>query len=783
MKKNYLIGIVLSSLFYTPILADTSKYMINLVNTVKYKIPSKSKINSKQNYAQVIVVLKSGENKNSFLNASQSINNSNKFTIKKSFSLIASTRNHTLQTSQNALEPKQILVIQSTTLNINELIQEIKNIPGAERVEEDQIVHASERTPDDPKFINLWGLKNNHNPITDINVTSAWDTTTGTQDVVVGIIDTGVDYTHSDLATNIWVNPGEISGDGIDNDGNGYIDDIYGIDTTNNDSNPMDDAGHGTHVAGTIGAEGDNAIGVTGVNWNVKIAACKFLDASGSGWISDATECVSYFNALKQAGTNIVSTNNSWGGGGYNQTFKNSITVADALNILFIAAAGNAGRDNDIYSSYPANYDVANVVSVAATDINGDLADFSNFGATTVDLTAPGVNILSSVQRTCIPDNITTFFTDNFDTNLDKWEFYTYNPVDPDTDIPDEHWKQDNTMYASASYSLSDSLNGNYDNNRTQIARIANNINLSSAISTSDKGVCLSMKIKGETEDYFDPLIIYLSKDGGNNWDYYGEISGLINPDWKEVSFVIPEEFFVSNLQIAIYRKSDYLIVEEGYNIDDVSLESGTLTHNNYTYYNGTSMAAPHVTGAVALLASIDNDLNASERKRILLNTVTHKDEYNNKVLTSGLLNAGAMITALNVNTAPVAHNDTATVTENSSVNIAVLNNDSDADEDTLSISTVGSPANGTANKNGAQITYTPNNDYTGTDSFTYVISDGNGGTATATVNVTVNASSGGSGGGGGGCTYNPHNKSIDLMIIFMMMISLLYPLRPKYLK
>ena len=194
----------------------------------------------------------------------------------------------------------------------------------------------------------------------------------------------------------MWVNPGEIPGNGIDDDGNGYIDDIHGIDTVNDDSDPMDDDGHGTHCAGTIGAVGDNGMGVAGVNWNVRIMALKFLSAAGSGASSNAMECLEYAVTM---GAQITS--NSWGGGPYSAAMEAAIQDAHDAGVLFVASAGNDGQDTDALPHFPSNYNVPNVISVGATDpTDGRVVTTtwaSNYGATTVDVGAPGYNILSAV--------------------------------------------------------------------------------------------------------------------------------------------------------------------------------------------------------------------------------------------------------------------------------------------------------------------------------------------------------------------------------------------------
>jgi subtilisin family serine protease len=253
-------------------------------------------------------------------------------------------------------------------------------------------IRIADVVPDDTQFGNLWGMSDSAG----ISATRAWDISKGSSDVVVAVIDTGADYNHQDLSPNIWTNPGEVAGNGKDDDGNGYIDDIHGWNAVANNGDPMDDNGHGTHCAGTIGAVGNNARGVAGVNWNVKIMPLKFLSATGSGSLSGAVAAINYMVTMKNRGVNIRVASNSWGGGGYSQALYNAIQAASAAGIAFAAAAGNESNDNDANASYPAGYDVPNVISVAAVDRDGNMASFSNYGANTVDIAAPGVSILST---------------------------------------------------------------------------------------------------------------------------------------------------------------------------------------------------------------------------------------------------------------------------------------------------------------------------------------------------------------------------------------------------
>lgn len=266
------------------------------------------------------------------------------------------------------------------------------------------LYHAVNSRPNDPFFEYLWGLENtgqeNGTGDADVDAPEAWDLAQGSEDVVVAVIDTGVDYDHPDLRANMWTNPGEVPGNGIDDDGNGYVDDLHGWNAQGNNGNPQDDNGHGTHVAGTIGAVGNNNLGVTGVAWRVSIVALKFLTAEGGGSTVDAIECLDYVHRLRDRGVNIIATNNSWGGVPVmDRALYEAVQRSHQRGILFVAAAGNEGRNNDVQPDFPSNFDLPNVISVAATDRNDRLADFSNVGAANVDLAAPGVEILSTVPR------------------------------------------------------------------------------------------------------------------------------------------------------------------------------------------------------------------------------------------------------------------------------------------------------------------------------------------------------------------------------------------------
>lgn len=282
---------------------------------------------------------------------------------------------------------------------------DIRSVDDVLLVEPNYVYRVS-KLPNDPAIGQLWGLRNfgqadssRQNGIAGIDVDAerAWDITTGSTDVVVAVIDTGLDYTHPDLIANSWVNEAEANGQaGVDDDANGYVDDIHGAnfaDPLKPTGDPMDDHGHGTHCAGTIGGKGDDGLGIVGVAWNVKIMGIKFLGADGSGSLEGAIQAIDYATKM---GAKIQS--NSWAGGGYSKLLEEAIQRSDAAGVLFVAASSNAGGNNDVSPVYPATYNVPNVISVAAVDNRGALADFSNYGRTTVHVAAPGVNVYSSLN-------------------------------------------------------------------------------------------------------------------------------------------------------------------------------------------------------------------------------------------------------------------------------------------------------------------------------------------------------------------------------------------------
>jgi subtilisin family serine protease len=296
----------------------------------------------------------------------------------------------------------------SHSLDVPALTAELALLPDVEYVEPNYLLHTT-AVPNDARFGELWGLRNTGQvvqgrtgtPGADIGATRAWDLATGSASIVVAVVDTGIDYNHPDLAANVWSAPAAfdvtIGGQSIHCPRGSH-----GFNAITNSCDPLDDHNHGTHCAGTIGAAGNNSAGVAGVNWTTSIMGAKFLNASGQGSTADAIDAIEFAIQAKQAfptGANVRILSNSWGGDGFSQAMRDQIVRAGNAGMLFVAAAGNNGRDNDTTPFYPASYGTSNLLAVAATGNQEDRASFSNWGATTVHLGAPGLHVLSTVRN------------------------------------------------------------------------------------------------------------------------------------------------------------------------------------------------------------------------------------------------------------------------------------------------------------------------------------------------------------------------------------------------
>lgn len=303
------------------------------------------------------------------------------------------------------------VAVEGAALEKVEIVGAVGRLLGAvEYAEPDYIYHLF-ATPNDTYWSLMWGLHNTGQTVNgdagtndaDIDAPEAWNLITTTT-MPIADCDSGLRRTHEDIAGNLWTNPGEIAGNGVDDDGNGYRDDTQGWDFYYNDNDPNDGNGHGTHTAGTIGAKGNNAKGVAGVNWNCKLVGLRIANNAGSISSTAAINSINYC-----VGKGIKVSNHSWGGGSYSSSMYNTINAARSAGHIVVAAAGNGGSDgrgdnNDSIPQYPASYNLDNIIAVAAIDNDWNLATFSNYGATSVDLAAPGVNTAS-----CYKTNNTSY--------------------------------------------------------------------------------------------------------------------------------------------------------------------------------------------------------------------------------------------------------------------------------------------------------------------------------------------------------------------------------------
>jgi subtilisin family serine protease len=490
--------------------------------------------------------------------------------------------------------------ITSDTFSTAELLDIYRSDPQVDSVSPNY-ARRLHRLPDDPNYRQLWGLQNTGQPVrgvigtpgADIDAARAWNITSGDSDVVVAVIDSGVFYGHEDLLSNMWQNPDEIPGNKLDDDGNGYIDDIYGYDfaanfSGDNDSNPMDIDTHGSHVAGTIAAIGNNGIGITGVAWHARIMALKAMRPDKYLYDSDLIEAVEYAITMKERGVNIVAINASYGGFGGSQSdpMRDVIAEAGQAGIVFVASAGNDSSDNDQFSQFPSSYNVPNIISVAASDQFDDLADFSNYGLNSVDLAAPGENIYSTVYR-----KTASVHSEGYNFDAVSFEY---------------------TGYTSGITGLVHDCAKGYknefpDNQDNYIALIERGSNDENPFHFSDK-------VRNAMDAGAVAVIIYNDRSGLDN------VSLESDENW------VPAVFIDQNA---------------GQHL--VSLVNPTATVVNilsqYFHLDGTSMAAPHVTGAVALLAAAFPAESVSRRISRILGGSEPRDSLSGLVLTGGRLN------------------------------------------------------------------------------------------------------------------------------------------------
>lgn len=514
-------------------------------------------------------------------------------------------------------------------ITVAEAIEHYQGDPDVEYAEPNYIIHKASE-PSDQYFNNLWGLNNTGQnggiSDSDIDAPEAWDITTGSHDVTIAVVDSGIAKNHPDLSGNIWINTGETNcSDGIDNEGNGYIDDCIGWDFIGNDNDPSDYDGHGTHVSGTIAAQGNNSIGIAGVMWDAQIMPLRILGVSGSGTTADAASAILYANAK---GARVI--NNSWGGSGYSQVLKDAI---DASNALIVCAAGNSGTNNDAIPFYPASYTSSNIISVTASDQNDTLAAFSNFGINSVDIAAPGVNIYSTFPIISSGTPVTVY-SEDFEGASGSLPLLGWNRGGTNST-----WAVTGGTGVGGTNSLEDSPSANYLDNTGSRAWLASPI-----ISEKDNRYTMSFQWRGvlDLEHGIDYLDINYSPDG-LNWDWTDFRTGSTNGNFLSyfADFTSAAES-LDSFYFGFGLSSDNAVNFDGVYIDDVRLVREPLTVSNYSYADesGASMAAPHVSGAAGLILSLNPSLSSLQAKEIILNSADLKPSMSGQTLTGGRLNA-----------------------------------------------------------------------------------------------------------------------------------------------
>ena len=482
-------------------------------------------------------------------------------------------------------------------------------------------VYRAALTPDDGFFSQQWSLENGdaiapERGGADIDAPDAWESTTGDATVTVGVIDTGVAYDHPDLDDNIWINSSEHEGrPGVDDDGNGYVDDARGWDWVDDDADPLDEQGHGTHVAGTIGAEGDNAIGIAGVSWDVSIMPLRVLDASGAGSTADVAAALSY---AARSGARVV--NASLSGPGRSQALESAISAAP--NTLFVVAAGNEAADNETTPSYPCNYPQPNVICVAATGRDDRLASFSNHGTTSVDIAAPGTRILSTIPAIERP------FNEKF-ADLSRWS-------------PGATSGWSFASDAAGGYAT-DSPGGSYPPGSVNELVLRAPVPLGAADRCS-----LAYTMRLDTEAHDDLFRVQVS-DGGTSWTTLVSWSGSTSNRWVGETERIPFEG-ATELRIRFRLTADGdSAVGDGASLDDVALScvSSSFDETDYAYFSGTSMATPHVAGTAALLAGARPDSTAAELVSALYAGADAVPELTGRLVTGARLDANGALALL----------------------------------------------------------------------------------------------------------------------------------------
>lgn len=505
---------------------------------------------------------------------------------------------------------------------------------------EPNYLYAPQKMPDDPGFAIQWYLNNtgqtvnnrSGTPGADIDAVGAWAGTTGRREIVIAVIDSGVAIDHPDLAANIWINPFEISGNSTDDDANGYVDDVHGWDFVNDDNNPSDYSrdlygdGHGTHVAAIVAAAGNNARGITGVMWEAQIMPLQIFDLFEDSPFNATSGNI--IRAVAYAVDNDARIINcSFGGPAFSRSQYEIFSYADDHGVIVVAAAGNDGADNDVNPIYPAGYDLANIISVAATDEFDALARYSNYGGRTVHVAAPGGGSSSTIYSATPPER-TVIFEDDFESGDDLWV----------TDGAYETWSTDDWPYFDSRVAMFPK--GRYPVNDSAYIRTRDPIR-----AKDFRGLNLKFSTFYNLEPNRDFLFVELSLDGVT-FEPVHQFTGFSSMIEDVVIWSNDTDFDDFFLQLRL--ASDGLGNFDGVFLDDICLTGirWGFAGGEYGYKSGTSMAAPVVSGIAGLVLSAGPGLSHQQVRQIILDTVDPLSGLENRTSTGGRVNAASAVAA-----------------------------------------------------------------------------------------------------------------------------------------
>jgi subtilisin family serine protease len=525
--------------------------------------------------------------------------------------------------------------------SVGSALSVVKSHPGVEYAEPDYLFEP-QAVPDDRFFELQWYLENTGRSVrggnaafgADIAASEAWNETRGQPGIVIGVVDSGIAYNHPDLRGNIWTNADEVPDNGVDDDANGYVDDVRGWDFVNRDAEPLDYSrdlqgdGHGTHVAGLIGARGDNGRGTAGVMWSCSLMPLQVFDLfqqgtfrSGVILASRIAEAIVY---AAQNGCRVI--NCSFGGSAFSLAVRSSIELAGREGALVIAAAGNDGGDNDARPVYPASYSLDNVVAVAATDENDRLAAYSNFGRSSVDLAAPGGSARGTVYNTLPPERV-VLFSDGFESGIDQWRLTSRF----------QDWALENDPDFGSTVLRSQPA-ASYSNNELSVAETRDPIP-----TQGFRGLHLQFLLEYELEPDRDFLSVQVSGDGSA----YTRLANATGTSEGIVLFLAWEDAIEApQLFLRFVLSTDGSDTREGVAVDEVAVTGvePEFDGDEYGYKSGTSMAAPLVSGTAGLLWSLRPGAGPSEIRRMLLDSAEPVGSLQGKVATGGRLDAGAAV-------------------------------------------------------------------------------------------------------------------------------------------